>query len=85
MEAVGVTDSFFDLGGHSLLIVQVHNQLRRSFDTNITIAQMFQYPTVESLAAYVQQPQAASSLRQAQARALRQQPALQEQPASRGR
>jgi len=81
VEAVGVTDSFFDLGGHSLLIVQVHNQLRRSFDTNITIAQMFQYPTVEALAAYVQQPQAASGLRQAQAQALREQRALRQQPA----
>jgi amino acid adenylation domain-containing protein len=73
VEKVGVTDNFFDLGGHSLLIVQVHNQIRRSFDTNVTIAQMFQYPTVEALAAHLQRPQiAAGNLQQAQERALRQ-------------
>jgi amino acid adenylation domain-containing protein len=60
VEKVGVTDNFFDLGGHSLLIVQVHNQIKRSFETNLTIAQLFQYPTVEALAAYLQKPQTAA-------------------------
>lgn len=73
LERVGVTDNFFDLGGHSLLIVQVHNQLRRSFATELSIAQMFQHPTVEALAACLQRPQdAAGSLQGAQERAARQ-------------
>ena len=73
VEKVGITDNFFDLGGHSLLIIQVHNQLRRSLETTLTIAQMFQYPTIEALAAHLQRPQAAAdTLQQAQARAARQ-------------
>jgi acyl carrier protein len=85
VEKVGVTDNFFDLGGHSLLIVQVHNQIRRLFTTDLSIAQMFQFPTVEALASYLQQPPAnGSSLQSAQARAQRMRAEL-EQPVRSGR
>ncbi|HZR97743.1 MAG TPA: amino acid adenylation domain-containing protein [Chloroflexota bacterium] len=72
IEAVGVEDNFFDLGGHSLLILQVHGKLCRAFNTDLTIAQMFQYPTVRALAEYVQRPrQQAAALGQAQDRGKR--------------
>jgi acyl-CoA synthetase (AMP-forming)/AMP-acid ligase II len=47
---VGVNDNFFDLGGHSLLIVQVHSKLRGVIEHDLSIVEMFQYPTVRSLA-----------------------------------
>ncbi len=73
VERVGVTDNFFDLGGHSLLIIRVHDQLRRSLAADLTIAEMFQYPTVEALAARIQRPEVpAVGLQQAQERAARQ-------------
>ena len=50
VEEVGMNDNFFDLGGHSLLIVQVHRKLRSAFDHDLSIIEMFQYPTVRSLA-----------------------------------
>ena len=53
IEKVGVGDNFFDLGGHSLLIVQVHHQIQQKFQTDLNIAQMFQYPTIQSLAQYL--------------------------------
>jgi amino acid adenylation domain-containing protein len=46
---VGMNDNFFDLGGHSLLIVQVHTRLRSVIDHDLSIIEMFQYPTVRSL------------------------------------
>jgi amino acid adenylation domain-containing protein len=57
---VGVHDSFFDLGGHSLLLVQAHTRLRQVFDTSLTVAEMFQHPTVEALALRMRQPRAAA-------------------------
>jgi hypothetical protein len=85
VEKVGVLDNFFDLGGHSLLVIQVHNQICRSFVTDLTVAQMFQYPTVEALAAYLQAPPAPhQGLQEAQARALRQRAQI-EQPIHGGR
>jgi hypothetical protein len=54
VEKVGVNDNFFELGGHSLLIIQVHHQITQAVKTDLTIAQMFQYPTIQSLAQYLE-------------------------------
>jgi amino acid adenylation domain-containing protein len=52
VEKVGVDDNFFDLGGHSLLMVQVHSKLREAFSKDISLIEMFRNPTVGSLARY---------------------------------
>jgi acyl carrier protein len=52
VEKVGVHDNFFDLGGHSLLMIRVHNELRQSFDKDISIIDLFRYPTIGALASY---------------------------------
>lgn len=46
----GVRNSFFDLGGHSLLLVRVHAKLRQEMDPDIAVIDLFRYPTIESLA-----------------------------------
>ena len=53
MEQVGVLDNFFDLGGHSLLIVQAHSRLQEHFTQASTITELFQYPTVRALAKFL--------------------------------
>ena len=50
---VGLHDNFFDLGGHSLLVPQVHRRLARQFDDALTIVDLFRYPTVAALAAHI--------------------------------
>ncbi|MHC5599837.1 MAG: amino acid adenylation domain-containing protein, partial [Nostoc sp.] len=55
LEKVGINDNFFELGGHSLLIVQVHNQLRQIFPANLSMLEMFRYPTISSLAEFLNQ------------------------------
>jgi amino acid adenylation domain-containing protein len=49
LPAVGVKDSFFDLGGHSLLVVQVHRRLSAQFP-ELAIVDLFRYPTISALA-----------------------------------
>ena len=53
VDVVGRDDNFFDLGGHSLLLVMIHAKLREQFDANLTVVDMFRYPTVAALASYV--------------------------------
>lgn len=53
IEKVGASDNFFDLGGHSLLLAQVHSRLRNLFDRGISILDLFKYPTISSLALYI--------------------------------
>jgi amino acid adenylation domain-containing protein len=53
LEIVGVHDNFFDLGGHSLLMVRVHGRLSEIVAGDLSIVDLLQYPTVASLAAFV--------------------------------
>ena len=50
VDRVGVRDNFFELGGHSLLATRAVASLRESFGGSISVAAMFEHPTVESLA-----------------------------------
>jgi amino acid adenylation domain-containing protein len=52
VEQIGINDNFFDAGGHSLLMVQVHNKLTDLFDKKISIVEMFAKPTIGALAEY---------------------------------
>lgn len=50
-ERVGVTDNFFDLGGHSLLLVAVQTRLQTVLGRPVAIMDLFAHPTVRALAA----------------------------------
>jgi hypothetical protein len=50
---VGIHDNFFDLGGHSLLAVQTMNRIKRELETDITLRQFFDAPTVVGVALVV--------------------------------
>jgi len=52
---VGIYDNFFDLGGHSLLLVQIHSKLQEILEQEISIIDLFQYPSISSLAKYLSQ------------------------------
>ncbi|CAI8806397.1 arthrofactin-type cyclic lipopeptide synthetase C [Pseudomonas sp. IT-232MI5] len=54
VERVGRHDNFFELGGHSLLAIRLVNLLQRA-GQEVTLAQLFQRPSVESLAALLSQ------------------------------
>jgi acyl carrier protein len=53
IEKVGINDNFFDLGGHSLLVVQVNNKLREFLNRNLSVVEIFQNPTIKSLAEHL--------------------------------
>jgi acyl transferase domain-containing protein/acyl carrier protein len=49
VEKVGIQDNFFDLGGHSLLAIQVVTRLKAELKAEVSVATIFEGPTVESL------------------------------------
>jgi amino acid adenylation domain-containing protein len=53
LERVGVHANFFDLGGHSLLLVQVQSRLCESLRKEVSLLEMLKYPTVSALATYL--------------------------------
>jgi len=52
---IGTADSFFDLGGHSLLGLQVLSRVRETFQVDLPLRAIFEAPTVAALAGLVDQ------------------------------
>ena len=50
LEKLSIHDNFFDLGGHSLLMVQIHRNLQKIFSQELSMIELFKYPTIHSLA-----------------------------------
>jgi hypothetical protein len=55
VEKVGIHDNFFDLGGHSLLMAKAWSKLHPMFHQELSMLDMFQYPTIHALATYLSQ------------------------------
>ena len=55
VDTVGVDDNFFDLGGHSLLMVQVHSKLRAAFEKEVSMVDLFKHPTIKAMAKHLGQ------------------------------
>ena len=83
LSKVGIHDNFFDLGGHSLLLTQVHHRLKAGINKELTVIDLFKYPDIASLAAYLDQDRTenkqSDSYRQVMERSLLQRGALQRQ------
>jgi acyl carrier protein len=53
LDKIGMNDNFFDLGGHSLRMARVHSRLREKLHKDLSMVELFKYPTVESLVRYL--------------------------------
>ena len=54
-DAVGVDDNFFDLGGTSLQLIQVHATIVSIMKSDVSVVDLFQYPRISALAAWLTQ------------------------------
>jgi len=74
---ISIDDSFFDLGGNSLSLVRMHSLLIESGKVTVSLIDLFRYPTIRSLARFLENPGALSdTVAQGQARGARQREAM---------
>lgn len=57
-DKVGVEQNFFEMGGHSLLVLQVMARIRREFGVELGVRTMFEEPTITGLVREVEKAQA---------------------------
>ncbi|MEM7798631.1 MAG: MupA/Atu3671 family FMN-dependent luciferase-like monooxygenase [Chloroflexota bacterium] len=67
IDGIGRHDNFFDIGGHSILAVQAHRQMRDSLKVDLSIADLFRYATLAELGAFLGDQQTAVEQVQQQA------------------
>jgi len=60
---ISVDAGFFDVGGHSLIAVQLFDEIEAEFDTRFPLSTIFQNASIAELAAAVAQPAAAAAQR----------------------
>lgn len=59
VERVGIRESFFDLGGFSLLATQLLARMEETFQVDVPLPEVFESPTIEGLAQIIVRAQAA--------------------------
>ncbi|HVH11510.1 MAG TPA: non-ribosomal peptide synthetase, partial [Longimicrobium sp.] len=55
ISGVGVDDNFFEVGGHSMLVARMQEALRTALGREVSVVELFQYPTVGALAAHLEE------------------------------
>jgi amino acid adenylation domain-containing protein/FkbM family methyltransferase len=53
VERISINDNFFSIGGNSILLAQVCGKLRKSLDHDLSVVDLFKYPTVSALALHI--------------------------------
>jgi acyl carrier protein len=52
-DRVGIDDNFFDIGGHSLLVVRMHRELKAAFEQPIALTDLYRFPTIRSFTDHI--------------------------------
>jgi len=53
LERVGMDDNFFDIGGHSLLVVRIHRSLKELLEQPVSLTDLYRFPTIRSFVDYL--------------------------------
>jgi surfactin family lipopeptide synthetase A len=62
VDRISIYDNFFHIGGHSLLAIQLLSRLKRFFQIQLSLRQLFQSPTIKELASILDQKETSSPL-----------------------
>ncbi|MFM2070060.1 MAG: hypothetical protein RLZZ623_323, partial [Actinomycetota bacterium] len=50
-DQIGIDDNFFDIGGHSLLIVRMHRRLKEVLERPLALTELYRFPTIRGFSA----------------------------------
>ena len=53
-EQISTLDNFFEIGGDSIRLLKVFRKLQDRLEQEVSVAQLFQFPTIEKLAIHLE-------------------------------
>jgi acyl carrier protein len=56
LDHLGADDNFFDLGGHSMALVQVQRKIKSRLGRDLAVVDLFRTPTIAATASYLAAP-----------------------------
>ena len=62
IEPIGINDDFFELGGDSLNVVQLNNELKLALNRDIPVALLFRYQNIGAFIRYLQQEETGTAV-----------------------
>jgi amino acid adenylation domain-containing protein len=62
IEKIGIDDNFFDLGGNSMDVISLNDELKKTFRKNIPVTAIFNYLTIRSFARFLDQQTAPTAV-----------------------
>ena len=54
MKGIGIQDNFFNSGGDSIISLRLVGKIRKKYQSNISIAQLYEFNTIEALAGIIE-------------------------------
>lgn len=70
-EKIGVEDNFFDIGGHSLLVVRMHRKIKDALDKPVSLTDLYRFPTIKSFSDFLNSDGSSEAVRAGTDRAQR--------------
>jgi len=62
LEKIGIDDNFFDLGGSSMDVINLNDELKKTFPKNIPVTAIFNYLTIRTFARFLDQQAAPAAV-----------------------
>ncbi|MEK6676137.1 MAG: MupA/Atu3671 family FMN-dependent luciferase-like monooxygenase [Planctomycetota bacterium] len=53
VQEIGTDDNFFDIGGHSLLVVKMHRRMKEMVEHPVALTDLYRFPTIRSFAGFL--------------------------------
>ncbi|HEX2926791.1 MAG TPA: SDR family NAD(P)-dependent oxidoreductase [Ruminiclostridium sp.] len=53
-ENISINDKFFDIGGNSILVIQMHGLIEKQYPGKVAVTDLFSYPTIAKLAEFIE-------------------------------
>jgi natural product biosynthesis luciferase-like monooxygenase protein len=84
-EQVGIDSNFFDLGGHSLLVVRLNREIKEQLEKQVSLTDLYRFPTIRTFVASLESGGVSEQVKESADRGARRREAMAARRRRRGR